>query len=106
MLTLTTNGGKSWERTSLPVGHAVSNGIACPSSTHCYVVGSDTPADGAPSGLLFATTNAGRSWTSQSLPSGTTDLLSIACRATATCVVVGGGIGPRGGPGVGMILTT
>ncbi len=109
---MTNNRGKSWAEASLPQGTTsltgpdISSGISCPSATSCFIVGSEAPGDGNPAGLIFATSNGGKSWTPQPLPPGTSGLLGISCGTPATCVVVGGGIGPRGGPGVGKILTT
>ena len=101
----TTDGGKSWAQTSLPQappGRDISEGISCPSSTRCFIVGGFTEGDGTPSGLAFTSADGGKRWTSQSLPSGTTGLFGVSCRTPTTCVVVGGGYG-----GVdGIVLTT
>ena len=73
----TTNGGKSWARTSLPQAHPgtdISEGVTCPSSTRCFIVGGFTLGDGTPSGLVFTSSNRGKLWTSQSLPPGTSGL--------------------------------
>ncbi len=108
----TTDGGRSWAQTSLPqmtsglVGPDISNGISCPSSTPCFIVGEEAPGDGSPSGLVFTSSNAENLWMSQSVPPGTTGLASISCRTATTCVVVGGGIGPRGEESGAMALTT
>ena len=48
----TTNAGKSWAESSLPqpptgpIGTDISEGISCPSSTHCFIVGGSTLGDG------------------------------------------------------------
>ena len=85
-----------------PIGTDISEGISCPSSTRCFIVGGFTLGDGTPSGLVFTSSNGGNLWTSQSLPSGTTGLFGISCRTPTTCVVVGGGYGGVGG----IVLTT
>ena len=104
----TTNSGKSWTHTSLPqpttgpTGTNIAEGISCPSSTRCFIVGGFTLGDGSPSGLIFKSSDGGRLWTSQSFPSGTLGLFGISCRTPTTCVVVGG----YGGVVGGIILTT
>lgn len=104
----TTDAGRSWAETSLPqpttgpTGTDIAEGIACPSSTHCFVVGGFTLGDGTPSALVFTSANSGKLWTSQTLPSGTTGLFGISCSTPTACVVVGGGYAGDGG----VILTT
>jgi photosystem II stability/assembly factor-like uncharacterized protein len=105
----TTNGGESWEQSSLPHAFAeisISESISCPSTTHCLVVGNKAPGDGNPSGVAFVTSDGGKLWMSQTVPADTTYLNDITCRTTSNCVVVGGGILPRGGLGAGTVLTT
>ena len=104
----TTNAGNSWAETSLPqpptgsIGNDISEGISCPSSTHCFIVGGFTLGDGTPSALVFASSNGGNLWASQSPPSDTTGLFGISCPTPTTCVAVGGGYGGVGG----VVLTT
>ena len=109
---VTSDGGASWTQSMLPqqpsslVGPVTAQGISCPSTQECFVVGSETPGDGSPSGSVFATDDGGLRWTSQTLPVTTTSLLGISCPSASDCMAVGGGIPPRGGPGQAMIVTT
>ena len=78
--------GPTWNvSTSYP---AVSDGIestACPSTTTCYAVGSNSSGYGE---VLF-TTNSGETWISQNLPTGTGGLSDIACPSITTCYAIG-----------------
>ena len=109
---LTSDGGQTWAQSTLPqppssfVGPVTAQDISCPSTQECFVVGSEIPGDGSPSGRVFATDDGGLQWVSQSLSLGTTSLLGISCPSTTDCVAVGGGVPPRGGPGQAMIVTT
>ena len=108
----TSDGGTNWTQSVLPqqpsslVGPVTAQGISCPSTQECFVVGSETLPDGSPSGRVFATDDGGLQWVSQTLPVSTTSLMGISCPSTTDCVAVGGGIPPRGGPGQAVIETT
>jgi hypothetical protein len=62
-------------------------GIACPSSSVCEVVGSNTSESGG--ALAFRTANGGASWSVQKLPKNIADLTAVACSTTSTCEAVG-----------------
>ena len=98
-LLLTTNGARGWTYPATPVDGTAfpMNGIACPSTHVCYVVGAYA--------TILVTSDAGRTWQQQHDPamdgSGLTPpLTSVACASLLTCVVVGGF------PNGGLILTT
>jgi len=57
------------------------HGIACPSSTVCYVAAGDS---------VLVTTNAGATWSPQSVPSGVTTLRDVGCSSVDDCVAMGG----------------
>ncbi len=59
--------------------------VTCPSTLHCYAVGTDRIG----LGQIMATTDGGNSWTDQAVPSGVTYLEGIACSSTSDCVAVG-----------------
>jgi photosystem II stability/assembly factor-like uncharacterized protein len=109
---VTTDGGVSWTPSILPqqpsslVGPVTAQSISCPSTQECFVVGSETPGDGSPSGRVFVSDDGGLQWVPQTLPAAATSLLGVSCPTTTDCVAVGGGIPPRGGPGQAMIVTT
>ena len=109
---MTSDGGTSWAHSvGTPAaivarGTCHGRGHSCRSTQECFVVGSETPGDGSPSGRVFATDDGGLQWVLQALPVTTTSLLGISCPSTTDCVAVGGGVPPRGGPGQAMIVTT
>ncbi len=108
----TSDGGTTWTQRAPPAvdltteGFPNLKGVACPSSTRCFLVGDATPGDGSPSGLVYASADGGRTWTSEPVPPGTTILNGISCANARECAVVGGGIEPRGGTDRDILTTT
>lgn len=77
----TTDGGVVWneQRPSRPVTLIGFDGIACPSSSTCFVAG-------AVSGLIMATTDAGNTW---SRKMRTDSLSTIVCPSVSICYAAG-----------------
>ena len=76
-------------RSETALGTGTLSAIACPSTTHCYVVGVTFAGGHA---VIMATSDAGATWTAQSAPGGTGSLSNIACPSTTTCYAGGSGI--------------
>ena len=107
----TSDSGTTWKQSAPPEvdlttgGFPILKGVACPSSTRCFLVGDATPGDGSPSGSIYASADGGRTWTSEPVPPGTTILNGISCAKARECAVVGGGIEPRGGTDRDILTT-
>ncbi len=68
-------------------GTARTGGLACPSTSVCYLLGDDDSGNG----YVLATTDSGGAWNALTLPPGTSGLNGIACPppSTSTCYVTG-----------------
>ena len=74
----------TWTSDAVPSGLSSLNGIACPTATSCYAVGTSTSGAGA----IVATTASGGTWALHSLGPGA-DLYGIACPTATSCYAVG-----------------
>ena len=87
----TTDGGNTWQGTSLPSGLGLSNGslraISCPTSTKCFTSGRGS--------VVLRTTNGGNTWQGTRLPSGLGlsggNFDAISCPMSTECLAVGYG---------------
>ncbi len=65
-------------------------GVACPTESACWAVGSTVGGAGIPNGaVVIATTNGGATWKPQVIPPAAGYLSSIACADQHDCVAVG-----------------
>lgn len=94
VIVATTDGGTTWRSQSTPVGgddtSGYLSGVACPSTTTCYAVGSD---EGTSTADILATTNGGATWMAQ-VPAAqevnqARSLAAVACSSVADCLAVG-----------------
>jgi photosystem II stability/assembly factor-like uncharacterized protein len=98
----TTDGGTTWSPQAVPNGIAGLQGIACPTTSTCFAVGTDTAeADG--SGVI-TTSDGGATWTQLTAPTGAGALEAIACANVTTCVAVG--VLPSGFDSAKVLTTT
>jgi hypothetical protein len=85
--------GTTWSDETLPiprpVGAATLNGIDCPTSSVCTIVGSLNVGGGAYNTLVF--TSSGSTWSEQTTPSPSSQstLNGVSCLPDTTCVAVG-----------------
>lgn len=84
--------GKAWtvEATPAPADYYGQqlNGIACPSASACYAVGTYFESSGDQ--VQLAEYWNGKTWATQTLPSGTPKfLMSVACTSATACTAVG-----------------
>ena len=82
----TTNGGTSWGSQPPPSGVQSLSGVACPSTSHCFAVGS-----GISAGVVLGTPDGGTTWTGPAIPGGVQSLSGVACASTNVCFAVGSG---------------
>jgi hypothetical protein len=84
--------GKAWAVAATPApadyyGQAL-QGVACPSATACYAVG--TYFKGSGQEVTIAEYWNGKTWATQTTPSGTPkDLWGVSCSSTSSCLAVG-----------------
>ena len=98
----TTDGGTTWSPQAVPTGIAGLQGIACPTTSTCFAVGTDTvEADG--SGVI-TTSDGGATWTQLTAPTGVGTLEAIACANVTSCVAVG--VLPSGLDSAKVLTTT
>jgi hypothetical protein len=86
----TTNGGKTWVSSTLPVSAASDAdlvSIACPSTSVCEAVGASESTSGG--ALAFRSSNGGATWSAQKLPKNIAGLTAVACATASTCEAVG-----------------
>lgn len=76
-----------YRQVGLPGGIGILLGIACPSSTTCYAVGS-THLNAGGRGLIVTTHDRGRSW-STTLVAGAASFAGISCPGENRCTAVG-----------------
>jgi hypothetical protein len=81
-LLTTTDSGASWNPVTLPPGSGGLNGIACPTSTTCYIT-TTVPE-------IFLTADAGGTWSSVTPPAGLGNVSGIVCPTVSSCYLVGG----------------
>ncbi len=74
-----------------------SSDIACPSTTTCYAVGTNSSSEDK----IFSTSTGGAKWTQVNAPSGVKTLSSISCPSITTCYAVG-----AGSSGSGVVAAT
>jgi hypothetical protein len=89
----TTDGGATWTRNPLPADNAVSS-LACPTATHCIMLGYPIIARQGPqvSGFARVTIDAGTTWTAGVLPPnfGFLDYSSdLSCGDATRCMAIG-----------------
>ena len=86
VLTVTHNGGATWQQSLLPPDGTSFMGFTCPPTTTCMVpaVNGYNPAPG----YMFTTVDGGQSWTSLPLPGGDVSLVQLSCATTSACVAV------------------
>ena len=77
VLTVTHNGGATWQQSLLPPDGTSFMGFTCPTTTTCMVpaVNGYNPAPG----YMFTTVDGGQSWTSLPLPGGDVSLVQLSC---------------------------
>jgi photosystem II stability/assembly factor-like uncharacterized protein len=103
MLETTTDGGATWNTTSLPIGTGPVISLTCPSTSTCMALTLDHtvigPYDAIP-GVSYnvpifepvsftETTNDGASWSTTSFPNPREEPISITCSSTTSCLAVG-----------------
>jgi hypothetical protein len=71
-------------------GNPEPGSVACPSTSDCIVVGSNS-SNGAGGGIL-STTDGGSTWVIETVPAGTGVLSDVACPSTSDCTAVGSSI--------------
>ncbi len=100
----TSDGVSGWVAESLPGGLQTVDGIACPSTTTCFLAGSQTTS--VP--VVVATTDGGSTWSVGSLPwdTGPSNFAGIACPSTDTCFAVGSSGGDLKTPTSGIVEAT
>jgi len=84
-------GSLTWSAaTTFPTAGDVLAGVACPSTTSCVVVGSNSgssPTAGVADTLSIASGSG--TWGTPTTPSGTADLDGVACTSSTDCTAVG-----------------
>jgi photosystem II stability/assembly factor-like uncharacterized protein len=93
---VTTAGGSTWTVDSVP-GAPPPEGLACPTSSTCFLVGSQANGGGA----AYETRDGGATWQASSLPGSVLGLSAVACASTSVCALAGMGAG-----GSGLVLET
>jgi photosystem II stability/assembly factor-like uncharacterized protein len=80
-MSVTTDGGTTWNPRTLPLEFQSLVDLSCPTTTTCYVT------DG--SGALTLTTDGGFHWTPQLATGANFGLAGISCPTTTTCIATG-----------------
>ena len=109
---VSTDGGFSWQASSLPDGEQLTSALSCFSATECFGGGLELgQGTGASSGAadVVITMNAGATWSTYLLPTSVARITNLACVSAVRCV--GAGYGPSSdpgslGPAVGVQLST
>jgi len=94
VITVTHDGGATWQRSLNPENGIYFFGITCPTSITCMVAGEVPNTRQPPS--LFTTTDGGRRWTSRPMPGDNIDSPLLSCSSTTDCVVLGILLSPNG----------
>jgi len=95
---LTTSGGTSWTRGSLPASSGSLWRIACSSRSDCVASGDPVVSNKAPP--WFVTSDGGATWEPAAGPPGLASVAAIACPSSTSCVTVGST--GAGNPGVAV----
>jgi photosystem II stability/assembly factor-like uncharacterized protein len=86
VLTVTRDGGATWNQVLSP-GHGIYLwGITCPAVTSCMVAGAIPNSVASPS--MYETTNGGSTWTSLPMPGADVSTIGLSCATTSRCVVL------------------
>lgn len=70
------------------VATAEPNGLACPTTRSCVLVGADTAGQSPTAAALFSD-DAGATWTAAELPPGLADVRAVSCADAQHCLAVG-----------------
>jgi photosystem II stability/assembly factor-like uncharacterized protein len=81
------DGGATWSQSSVPLGIAELQEVACVTTEICTAVGGVTgPMD---AGVVLRTDNGGATWAVQDYVAAVQSLSSVSCATTEACVAVG-----------------
>jgi hypothetical protein len=87
VISVTHDGGASWQQSLAPGDGTYFYGFSCPTTNSCMVVGDVPNTDTHPS--LYTTTDGGVSWTSLPMP-GLNELpVFLSCATTLKCATIG-----------------
>jgi photosystem II stability/assembly factor-like uncharacterized protein len=95
VISVSTDGGKTWTRPTLPAGTTSLNAISCAAPTDCVVVGGGIGPRGETLHDILATSDGGQTWVSRPVPVATTSVLglsSVSCPSITVCMATGFGL--------------
>lgn len=76
----TSDGGRTWRQERSHLGYTLLTGIACPSTSHCVIVGD--------AGRILTTADSGRSWRPVQ-GAARFELFGVACAGARSCTAIG-----------------
>ncbi len=87
LVSVTTNGGKSWTDSILP-GTGILSGISCPSVSDCIASGGSPSGTPGSDPLIFQSSNGGLTWNQSKIPSGiSAQGQAVGCASSSLCFV-------------------